>query len=605
MMTELRRNTAIVMWIVIIAFVGLIVVEWGADLSGTRGGARSTDAVGVINGQAISLRHFRDALRNAAQQRDRDEQRDDGTLIRELWDQMVSEVLLRQEIERLGIEVSDEEVALYTRMQPPEAVQQSPAFQNEDGEFDPQLYLQFLNDTRTYDDARSKKFVMWVESMQESQLLNHRLQRLILESVRVSPSEVRQAYEERAEKVKVEYLYAPSSAVSDDEVSFTEAELQARYDEMKGQFEHPEQIRVAFAAFPRVPSAADSAEVGAEIGRIRQEAMAGRDFAELATELSEDRGSAVNGGDLGTFGRGRMVPAFEEAAFALAAGEISQPVQTRFGWHLIKVEEKLEEGGEEKIHARHILLTYQASPETEDSLATRVEAFRAVAEARGLEAASQLEGVELRDSGWLQQGAVIPGLGQGTMWVVNMLLDSPAGTLTRVGGVRGFYWVAELAERREAGVAPLDEVRQRVERLVLNDKKSEAAGQQLEAARAQIAGGQDMATAAAALDLEVRATEAFSRADVVPQVGRRNAFVAAAFDTPAGQVSSIVTQPGGAYLIHVLERQPVDEERFDTERASLEEQIATRKRNEALQTWFSQLYESAEIQDNRHLFFSF
>lgn len=604
MMTELRRNTAIIMWIVIVAFVGLIVVEWGADLGGSGGGARTTDAVGVINGQDISLRYFRDALRNAAQRRDREERSDDGALIRELWDQMVGEILVRQEIERLGIAVSTEEVAIYTRTQPPPAVQQIPAFQTE-GEFDPALYNQFLNDRRTYDDPSNKSFVMQIESMQESQLLNHRLQRLILESVRVTPAEVRQAYEERSEKVRVAYLHSPAAAVTDDQVSYTEAELQAQYEKTKSQFEHPDQIRVSYVAFPRQPSAADSAEVGAEIGRIRQEALAGRDFAELAGELSEDRGSAANGGDLGVFGRGRMVPAFEEAAFSLEAGEISEPVQTRFGWHLIKVEEKSVQDGEDQIRARHILLTYQASPETEDSLAADAEGFRLQAETGGLEAAAQLSGLQVRDAGWLQEGGVIPGLGQGTTWVVNMLHSSPVGTLTRVGGVQGAYWVAELTGRRAAGIAPLDEVRQRVERVVLNEKKSEAAGKKLEAAKAQMAGGGDLAAAAAAAGLEVRTAEAFSRADVVPQVGRRNAFVAASFRTPVGQVSSVVTQPGGAYLIHVLERQAADAQRFDEERASLEEEILGRKQNEALQTWFAQLYEGAEIEDNRHLFFSF
>lgn len=604
MMTKLRQNTAIIMWIVIIAFVGLIVVEWGADLSGTRGGARSTDAVGVINGQAISLSYFRDALRNAARQRDRDEQRDDGSLVRELWDRMVGEILLRQEIERLGIEVSDEEVALYTRMQPPPTVQQIPAFQTE-GEFDPTLYHQFLSDSRTYDDPGNKAFVLQVESMQKSQLLNHRLQRLILESVRVTPAEVRQAFEERSEKVKVEYLYAPAAAVTDEEVSYTEAELQAQYEKTRSQFEHPDQIRVAYVAFPRLPSAGDSSEVAAEIGRIRQEVMAGRDFAELARELSEDRGTAPNGGDLGVFGRGRMVPPFDEAAFALKEGEVSQPVQTRFGWHLIVVEEKVEEEGEEKIHARHILLTYQASPETEDSLATRAEEFRALAEERGLEAAAQLEGLQVRDTGWLQGGMPIPGLGQGTAWVVNMLFDSSLGTLTRVGGVRSAYWVAELAEHRPAGAAPLEEVRQRVERVLLNEKKAESAGQRLEAVRAQAAAGQALAAAAAAAELDVRTTEAFARSDMVPRVGRRNAFVGAAFGAPVGQVSPVVIQSGGAYLLRVLERQAADPERFEMERASLEEQVLRRKQNEAVQTWFAQLYDRAEIEDNRHLFFSF
>jgi hypothetical protein len=147
MMIKLRESTAIIMWIVIVAFVGLIVVEWGADYSGTQG-ARSTDAVGVINGHAIPLKSFQEAVRAAAQRSTQDRQeRDDGALVREVWDQLVGEILVRQELERVGIQISDEELAFYTRTSPPPAVQSLETFQV-DGEFDVNLYTQFLSDPR-------------------------------------------------------------------------------------------------------------------------------------------------------------------------------------------------------------------------------------------------------------------------------------------------------------------------------------------------------------------------------------------------------------------------------------------------------------------------
>ena len=109
MMMKLRESTAIIMWIVIIAFVGLIVVEWGADYSGGQA-ARSTDAIGVINGRAISLKSFQEAVRAASQRSIADrEERDDGALVRQVWDQLIGEVLVRQELERAGIEISDDE----------------------------------------------------------------------------------------------------------------------------------------------------------------------------------------------------------------------------------------------------------------------------------------------------------------------------------------------------------------------------------------------------------------------------------------------------------------------------------------------------------------
>ena len=115
MMTRLRERTAIVLWFVIFAFVGLIVVEWGADFSGTSQGGDG-NAVGVINGEAISLKDFQTALRNASSQRPRDQRDDQSQLVREVWEAIVRDIVLQQEIEKLGVQVSDKELVHYTQI---------------------------------------------------------------------------------------------------------------------------------------------------------------------------------------------------------------------------------------------------------------------------------------------------------------------------------------------------------------------------------------------------------------------------------------------------------------------------------------------------------
>ena len=122
MMTVLREKTGLVLWVVIFAFVGLIVVEWGADYSGG-GQVDVGDDVGVINGQRIGLREFQSALRNMARQVPQEQRADQGQLVREVWDGYIRDILLMQEIYRLGIEVTDKELAHYTRTSPPPAVQ--------------------------------------------------------------------------------------------------------------------------------------------------------------------------------------------------------------------------------------------------------------------------------------------------------------------------------------------------------------------------------------------------------------------------------------------------------------------------------------------------
>ena len=607
MMMKLRESTAIIMWIVIIAFVGLIVVEWGADYSGTQT-VRSTDAIGVINGHSIPLKSFQEAVRAAAQRSTEDRQeRDDGALVRQVWDQLVGEILVRQELERVGIEISDEELAYYTSAAPPPAVQSLESFQV-DGEFDINLYNQFLRDPSTYDNPSNAGFVMWIERTLENQLLNFRLRQLFMETVRVSPGEVRHQFVGDSQKATIEYVFSPASAIPQADISYDETELQAHYEELAVNYPHDEQVRIAYAIFPRAASAADSASVEEDIKQLRREVLAGSDFAELARIMSEDAATADSGGDLGTFGRGRMVKEFEDVAFSLEPGEISQPILTQFGWHLIKVEAVSEsEEGDEERQASHVLLKIRASPNTEDAVFEQAQELRDLAAEMGLDAAAAVKGAQIRSPGFISKaaGAVVPGLGQGTAWVVNLFLDSEVGALSQVGSVKSAYFVAELLERRPQGVAPLAEVRTSVERSLLARKRAEAAAEILEQVRGQVESGADLATAAAEAGSNLRTTEPFARSDFVPDIGRKNAFVGTAFRLQQGQTSDIITDTKGAYLLRLLDLTEVDEEAFEQERTNIEQQLLQQKQGEALQAFLVKMYDTAQIEDNRHLFYTF
>ncbi len=604
MMTTLREKTALVLWFVIFAFIGLIVVEWGADYTGGQSQQSIGDNVGVINGEAVSLKDFQGALRQAARQVPREQQTDEGVLVRQVWDSYVQEVLLTQEIERLGVQVTDKEVAYYTRTQPPPAVQSMEAFQT-DGQFDMAKYTQFIGDPNNLQDPNNRGFVMQVEYMLRQQLLNYKLQRLLMSSVQVTPAEVRDLFAERNERVKIDYVIAAGSATSDDQIEVTDADVSAYYEENKSDFAHPEQVRLSYAYFAKVASAADSQAVSEEIARLREEVLAGADFAELAEAVSDDQGSAAQGGALGTFGRERMVKPFADAAFAMEPGDISEPVRTRFGWHLIKVDAKTVEDGEEKVTASHILLRYQPSRSTEDTLRTWADEFQAKAAESNFEAALAAAGMQAADSGYLQRDQIVPSLGQGTAWLVNWALSQEPGTVSRVAENERGIWVAKVEDKRAEGTLPLDEVRLRLEREVLAQKKADIAAEKLRQVRTQVEGGTSLADAASAAGLEVRQSELFTRAESVPGIGRGNGVIAAAFRLEDGQLSDIVTLRQGAYLVQVVEREALDEALFAEQSAQLQQQLLAQRQQEALQSWFVQLYEAADIEDNRHEFFTF
>lgn len=607
MMTVLREKTGLVLWVVIFAFVGLIVVEWGADYSGG-GQVDVGDDVGVINGQRIGLREFQSALRNMARQVPQEQRADQGQLVREVWDGYIRDILLMQEIKRLGIEVTDKELAHYTRTSPPPAVQQIEAFQTE-GQFDMAKYSAFIGDLTNLQDPNNQAFVLQIEGILRQQLLSYKLQRILSGMVQVSPSETRQHFEEANEKVAIEYVFAPGGTAADDAVEVTDADVAAYYQQNLAEYEHPAQVSLEYVFFPKTASAGDSLEIAEEIGRLRQEILAGADFAELAEVVSDDEGSAINGGDLGTFGRERMVAPFADAAFALEPGEVSEPVQTRFGWHLIKVEERLEEDGEEKVRARHILLKYQASRKTEDQLRDSAEAFQQQAETGGFAAALQAAGLEAAATGFLQKDQGVPGLGTSTSWLVNWFFEQEPGAVSQVVENDRGLGIVQLVAKRAEGTAPLAELKGRIERQVRSRKKVDLAALRLEAVRREVSGGASLAAAAESAGLELRAPEAFARNGAVPGIGRSNEVIGAAFRLDKGQLSEVikVAEGGyqGAYLLRQLDKTPADEALFAEQRGEIAAQLQAQRQQEAVQNWFAHMYETAEIEDNRHRFFTF
>lgn len=323
---------------------------------------------------------------------------------------LLNSVVLAAAAEEMGLLVTREELR--------RVVQASPAFRDETGRFSPAAFDRFA----TYNYGSQRAFIQSFTR----ELLGQKLVEILVENVRVSDAEVdlRSRYE--LETVRIAFVALPTNrlpaeiTLDDEEVEAWAAEnqeaLRAVYEERKEAYALPERVR---ARHVLILAPADASEEEQEEARLEAEAareriLAGEPFEAVAAEVSEDAGTANEGGLLGVFARGENDPALDEAAFSLAEGELSPLIRSEHGFHVLRVEEKLEPATPTFDELRFELAREQATQARalEWAATTSQRLAEAIAEGSSLEVAAREEGLSLERTPALRRRAdgFVPGL---------------------------------------------------------------------------------------------------------------------------------------------------------------------------------------------------
>lgn len=598
MMRELREKTKWVMVIVAVAFVGLMVFEWGMDISGTTV-AGQTGELGRVNGEPVPYDQY-----NAAYQSLYDQARAQyGTvqLTREqikaledrAFDEIVNEILIRQELRRRDIRVSDSEVIQAAQWMPHPDLMQNELFLT-DGQFDISKYQQFLSGPSANEDLLRQ-----LEGYYRSTIPRSKLIRQVTSGAYLSDAELWQVWRDRNETVMVDYVPLNVSVLVPGDVTVTDREIRDYYDQHRDRFERTATARVALAYISKAPTASDTIAAFNKASMLREEIESGAAFSDVAARDSDDRGSSEMGGDLGSFTREMMVPAFADAAFSLPVGEVSEPVQTEFGFHLIQVRERADD----QVTASHILVSYEPSDEALDALYVQADSLESLAERGGVERAAGATGAIFRTGVVVSEDApYVPGVGgaiEALEWVQdNRLSPEPMDVSPVFETPEAFYIVSEEAYQA-AGRIPLAEATPEVRRQLIVDRKLEQAraiGQEIVA---EVRGGRTLEEAAAARGLTIETTGPITRIGVNPAFGQANAVVGAAFGTPVGEVSDVVGTPGGLYIVRPTERTEADRTEFEASRDALRQAMLYTVQQDVLARWMDDLRRAATIVDRR------
>lgn len=588
--------------IVMIA-VAIVFGLWGLleAVSRTDGTALGSGELGRVNGDPVTAQAYQATYQQLYEQA---RQQAGGQLSREqvrevenaAWDRLVGEILIRQELERRDLRASDEEIRQAILSVPHPALAQNELFLT-DGQFDIQKYRQFLLGPTANEDLLLQLEQYYREAVPQSKLF-----RQIAAATYVSDAELWRSWQDRNETATVEYVALDPARLAPGEVAVSDAEVNTYYQEHEGQFERPATARVTAAVLPKTAVPIDTAAAYERARSIRAELEGGADFAAVARRESADPGSRETGGELGTFGRGQMVPAFEEPAFSLPVGEISQPVQTPFGLHLIQVQER---SGDE-VRARHILIPFAPSEEALDRLASRADSLEALAERSGLERAARAVGAQVRSGVTVSDAApFIPGVGpalDALEWVRDDWNGAPEGDRPAVSELfetDQAYYLLRPESFRPAGTLPLSEAGPAIRRRLILDKKKEKAARVGAQLVREVRGGKPLQAAARERGLSVGKVGPFTRVAPNAVFGQANAAIGAAFGTPIGQLSGVVTTPAGVFVVRPIARTEADRAEWAKVKEQQRVQMSAQLQESTIARWLRGLRDEAEIVDRR------
>lgn len=662
---------------IILGLIVLVFVFWGV------GSFRSDrfQTVATVNGAPISIEDYRQAYNGLLEQyRQQFGGNIDENMLRmfnleqQALDSLVDRSLIRQEAKRLGIRVTDEELVGNIR--------QMAAFQN-NGAFDNRLYNQVLGMNRLTPES--------FEAMQRDSLLVGKMSAIVMDGVNVSEAEAREWYDWNHARVNLEYVRFASEdfadeTASDEEirafyeanpesyrteprvkarfvafrtedfkarVEATEEEVAEYYETNPDEFNEPKTVGARHILFSLEegsdPELVEEKRIKAE--EVMKEARAGADFAELARTHSEGP-SAEQGGDLGTFTRERMVAPFSEAAFSMEAGEISEPVRTQFGWHVIKVEAVNEATTTPLEQARESIVETLKGREAKRLAREAADSFvEGIFEGDTLESLAEPQELVVEETDFFTRSQGPRGLaGASAFSAAAFALDE--GEIGEVLEAPDGFYAIQVMEKEASEIAPLEDVADRVRADFLRQRREERARQAAEAFLARLKGtdvpagdadaasemepvaeadgsvGEEIPSAespaeaspetpetaetgesetdvsaeimATAEDVEApefRETGFFGRDESIPGIGQGSEISEIAFrlSEEAPYPESPVQWANGYFVFRFKERATPDPEGFADEMDDIKENLERRKQFDAFRNWLARAKERSEI----------
>jgi peptidyl-prolyl cis-trans isomerase D len=615
-------------WIITF-LLGLIIVVFVAFYGGTNFQDSTVLHIGTVNGEIITQREFAQRY-----QREVNRYRElfKGSLTPEmlknlnleamLIEDLVNKKLVLQEARKLGITITDDELAL--------AIAKAPEFQIS-GSFAKERYLQVLG---------ANKFTpAEFEDEQREQLMLQRLYEVVLDAVRITDAQLQERYRFAQEKINLDFVRLPLSDFTAS-VKLTEEEIKSYYERNQAMLREPPKVQVEYLAYPfdkftsavkitdqkiedyykanrdtkfRKPrqakvkyislrlapdaAAKEKEAVMARAARIVADARGGKDFSQIIKEVSADPASA-GGGDAGWVVQGQLPPQLEKTVFSLGRGQVSDAIDAPGGLQIVKVEDIKEEKTESVKEAGAEITKILTAEEAKRGAAAAADRDREkvlsgadFAKLAG-ESASAVNVTRL-----FANGEVLPEIGQNQEFYKNAFALDTKGISPVVEG-NAAYYLLRLKQKKAAAVPPLEEVRTKIEQTISGNKAQDLLAQKANTLLEHLRKEKNIARLAAQNGLKLDETGLFARgAGQLPKIGELQDLTMRGIPVSAQRpiADKVYKQKDAAYIIAFKSSEPADMTRFEQEKDALKKQALSEAQQRALEKFIEGLKAKADI----------
>lgn len=607
---------------VILGAIVIVFVFWGVGSFRAQRGGR----VALVNGDSITMEEYKEEYNNLIEQfRQKFGNRLDDEMIQmfqiknQALNRLIDQKLLLQEAVKLNFRVSDNELAA--------AVREIKAFQTS-GVFDKRLYRSIL--------SRYGLTPEQFEVNQKEFMLIEKLRSFLLGNLKVSDGEAMEWFKWANASVNIDYILFEPDRYKDIDPSAEE--IKAFFVDHKESYKTEPMIKVRFLCFAPdnykarvnisdkkiqdyyeahqkefktdktvearhilIKVDKDAGQEAVEKAKnkaldILQMAADDKDFAELAMQYS-DCPSKDQGGHLGIFRKEAMVKPFADKAFSMKAGEISRPVRTMFGWHIIKVE-KINEGSiisidEAKKGIRKKLMDEEAkilAYEEAESV------FDIIFEGDDLVKASNERNLKLQTTDFFTVKGPNKGIKNREKFA-SVAFNLSAMEVSDIQDLGDGYYILQAIEKNPGEIPELKDVEENVRIALIREKQDEKASMDANEFLSGLKKGKLMNAQCEKYGLKLSSTDFFKRNESIPDIGSEREIIEAAFklSNKIKLPEKVIKGEKGYYIISFNERKEADTEGFVKEKANIKEGLLRQKRTKAFNEWMTQIKNKSNI----------